>query len=246
MTSQHYDPQKAALLRSVGIGREPDQVTRYKDYGQGAALDAAPVPSWSEYSIETPGRSPHPVADVVVPFLQAVVSGILAGAGAAIGAAKLANVDPALIGSVVGLVVSGVVWSRLLVDSRRLLRKVETWTRQDLDGDGVAGDPGKQETIRLELHDQTEPGGQRTLFEDLPVNTHTFKTWAESVVNGRSLSVSSWTGSGGSFSQSEYEDLMTAMAKARVVEWVNPRYKRQGRQLTTMGEHALRAWLKGA
>jgi hypothetical protein len=96
------------------------------------------------------------------------------------------------------------------------------------------------------MHDQTEGGGQRALFEELPVSTHTFNTWAESVVNGRSLSVSSWTGSGGSFSQSEYEDLMAFLENARVVEWVNPKHKRQGRQLTKMGKAALQAWLVGA
>jgi hypothetical protein len=239
------------MLRGVGIGREPDQVTRYRDYGHAAAqaqgdqaATVEPLPGWQEVTFEEPGRSPSPIADVAVPFLQAIISGILAGAGAAIGAAKLANVDPALIGSVVGLVVSGVVWSRLLVDTRRLLRKMETWTREDLDGDGVAGEP-QTETIRLEMHTH-KPSGRQTLFSDVPVSKAKFKLWAQGVTGGRSLALGSWTGSKGPFSRSEYDALMDAMDRARVVAWNNPDSPRSGRKVTRMGKAALKAWLEAS
>lgn len=241
MTSKHYDPRKADLLRGAGIGREPDHVTRYRDYGH-TASQAQVVPDWLEYSIETPGRKPSAVADVAVPLLQAIISGVIAGIGASIGTAKLTDLDPALIGPVAGLLVTGAVWARLLTDSRRLLRRIETWSRRDLDGDGKIGDPGRQETVRLEMHTHTG-SGHKTIFSEVPVSKAKLKTWAQGVTGGRSLALGSWTGSKGPFSRSEYDALMDAMDKARVVAWNNPDEPRSGRTLTKLGKQALKAWL---
>jgi hypothetical protein len=252
MRSKQYDPQKAALLRSAGIGRKPNQVTQFRDYGHAAAQTqkakagtVEPLPGWSEVTFETPGRSPHPVADVVVPLLQAVVSGCLAGGGVALGVAKLTDVDPVLAGGVSALAVTGLVWSTLLADSRRLLRRVETWVRQDLDGDGKIGKP-EPETVRLEMHTQTDTGQHRTIFSDVPVDKAKFKVWVQGVVADRSLALGSWTGSKGPFSRSEYDELMAFMDRARVVEWNNPDSPRSGRKLTTLGRQALAAWLEAS
>jgi hypothetical protein len=188
------------------------------------------------------------VADVLVPLLQAGVSGVLTGVSAGIVAVLVLELEAktaATVGAVSALAVTGIVWTFLLTDSRRLLRKIETWTRQDLDGDGSIGKPKDPETIRLEMHTQTHSGRQ-TLFSEVPVSKAKFKLWAQGVTSGRSLALGSWTGSKGPFSRSEYDVLMDAMEKARVVSWNNPDEPRSGRTLTRLGKQALTAWLEAS
>lgn len=239
----YYDPEKARLLRGAGIMRDPDQVRRFRDYGQGAA-GAAPVPAWSEYSVETPGRSPSPVADVVVPVLQAVVSGLLAGGGAAIGAAKLTEVDPALAGGMSALVVAAIVWLKLLVDSRRLLRKVETWTRQDLDGDGLVGDP-EHETVRtrIETHHQT-PGGTHWINDDLSVSRdelrRIFAATKGDAHQWSRRSIGRLPGIG----DDRARDLILELERLGFVTYEGNRNRPDGAQLTAKGEALQRGLLQ--
>jgi hypothetical protein len=179
------------------------------------------------------------LADVAVPAAQAALT---AGLGAAGTYAIWGRPNVAATGA---LIVGTVTWAVLMVDHRRLLRHVEEWTRLDIDRDGTIGQPSR-DSIELSVQIHEQGRGPRHLFEDVDVSEAAFRTWARSVVNGRSLSVSSWTGKGKPFSRGDYEALLDVLTEARVVEWVNPKATSQGRQLTRMGKAALTEWLGGA
>lgn len=204
------------------------------------------VPDWTQWTWEQPARQPDPRGDVVVPVLQSVISGLMGGAMVTVAASLLAVRAswswwvPLAAGGCAAVGVMGAAWSWLLADHRRLLRRVETVTRRDPDAERERDPVG----IRLEV--RQERGGRHApgyLFADLPVSVELFRTWSQAVTNGRGLSESDWTGGGRPFSRAEYSELMDALARARVVKWVNPRAHAQGRELTKMGREALAAFL---
>ncbi len=250
-----YDPDIAALMQANGIqGPKPGslgQPSPYqtttpvaKGHQQRSGSDQRTTENspWQGVYTERPSREPTTAGDVVVPFLQAVIGGVFAGSIIAviILATPTLQVSPWVpVG--IGLAVSGLTWAYLLTDHRHLLREIEEWTRADINGDGVVGAP---ETVRLEVKVQRSEGGPQHLFAEIPVNRQDFDTWARTVTNGRSLAQSSWTGKRKPFSKSDYEDLLALLAKARIVRWVNPEAHAQGRELTRMGQEALKAYLE--
>jgi hypothetical protein len=204
---------------------------------------------WNEIRFEKPTRAPTREGDVIVPALQAVISGALTAAGVGFVTTLLAiwqhwpwYVVP--VGAFAGgLTMAILQWTELLNDSRRLLREVETWIREDLDGDGHVGEP-EDDGVHLEVGREREDG-KSAFFADLPISPVAFTTWARAAVNGMSLAQTSWTGSQGLFSRSEYDQLLAFLTRAGVVAWCNPDAKAQGRELTRSGRAALRAWLEG-
>jgi len=97
-------------------------------------------------TMTTPARPPGFIADVVVPFFQCMVTGLLFSSLVTF-LVSLTEYDGKLTPLWLGLMlaVATVAWLFLLVDSRRLLRVVEQLTGLDLDGDGFKGQPPVQE-----------------------------------------------------------------------------------------------------
>jgi hypothetical protein len=249
-----YDPDIAALMRAKGIqGPKPGRRGQLHSYQtttavakgqQGAGSDQRTTENspWQGVYTERPSREPTTTSDVVVPFLQAVIGGVFAGSIIAVIILAIPTLQASpWIPVGIGLSVSGLTWAYLLTDHRQLLREVEEWTRSDINGDGVIGEP---ETVRLEVKVQRPEGGPQHLFSEIPVKREAFDTWARSVTHGRSLAQSSWTGKRKPFSKPDYEDLLALLAKAHIVRWVNPEAHAQGRELTRMGREALKAYLE--
>lgn len=148
--------------------RQPTRRARggYRTYNQGAA--AATLENWQSVSFETPARSATKEADVVVPLMQALITGAFVGAGVAIAGvgAVMAGVNlpwwaPFPAGLVTTLATAGIRWGGLLDDSRALLRKVESYVGHDLDGDGAVGAP---ETVALRVE---TTDGKRMTYDTL-------------------------------------------------------------------------------
>lgn len=199
-----------------------------------------------------PARRASRESDVLVPFLQAAITGALSALmlGIVAGGVVYWQAWPwwVVLGVVffVWLFVTSTTWLKLMSDSRELLWKLETWSNRDIDGDGTTGEPEPEptETVRLEVK-QTGNGNRRAFFHDLPTEPALFTTWAQAAVNGQSLAVGHWVGNGRPFSRSDYEALLEFLHGAGVVTWLNADAPAQGRTVTKPGKAALDAWLGG-
>ncbi|MCD4738332.1 MAG: hypothetical protein K8R89_03620 [Anaerolineae bacterium] len=220
-----------------------------RNYHRGAAAVASnwAVDNWAEISFEEPARSASKEADVVVPLLQSLITGGIAAlfVGSVAGGLAIQSGwswhTPLLAALAGGAVVTSIMWSNLLSDTRSLLRKIETYTQRDLDGDGVIGEPARV-SFEVRRHEKQR---HSTFFSELPISEESFTTWARAAVAEQSISQDSWTGSRGLFSRSEYEELLDFLTRAWVIRWINPQAKAQGRVITNAGKAALRTWLEG-
>jgi len=205
-----------------------------------------------DFERSQPARRASRESDVLVPFLQAAITGAFTAIMLGIGAGVVVHWQAwpwwyvAIVVAMTWLLMTSGVWLRLLNDSRELLWKVETWSNRDLDGDGTTGEPEEPaQVVRLEVK-QEKAGSHSSFFHDMPTEPAVFTTWAQAAVNGQSLAVGHWTGSGRPFSRSDYEALLDFLQGAGVVAWQNPDAPAQGRRVTKPGKAALKAWLGGA
>lgn len=97
-----------------------------------------------------PTRPASFIADVVVPLVQALVTGALLGGLVVFALGELSPgwaVEPFKVWAGVGLAISTVAWMVLLGQTRRLLWTIEKLTGLDLDGDQRAGKPTERVVI---------------------------------------------------------------------------------------------------
>ena len=181
-----------------------------------------PGPDWRE--TETPARQPTREGDVTVPALQAVISGAFVGAlggGLALGVTVAAHWPwyvPPVTGLAVGLLTASERWFGLLDDTRRLLRRIETWgTPSPVHG----GTPARETpTLRVELADNPggTPGqlsaGERMAWFELPCTEGQARAVAKAVLAGtRKLTRRDLAGVGG-LSDQKARELLTALEQA--------------------------------
>ena len=182
--------------------------------------DPTPEMPFTEATRTAPARPALVESDVIVPFLQTVVTGLFVGF-AAIGV--VIEFEPlAWIGGVLA-----VVWIVLLIDHRKLLRTVEVVIGRDLDNDGAIGRP-----VPLEQMLRVEVGQDNTTyFLDVPHNKAV--AFARSVMAGRSMSESEWKKFFGGIEP--FKTFRGRLLDAKLVRWVNPDAHAQGVVLTPAG-----------
>jgi len=101
----------------------------------------------ADLRMETPTRTPSIGADVLTPFLQAVITGALLSGLITFLFGRTdydGELGPLWLG--LALFIGTVTWLFLLIDTRKLLRVIEELTGIDIDGDGQAG-PVKERYI---------------------------------------------------------------------------------------------------
>jgi len=202
---------------------------------------SAPADQWSDVYYSEPARAASVGSDVAVPALQALISGVVAGA--VVLALCVAFGWALRIAGAVALAVLAITWLLLLVDHRRLLWAVENLTRADLNRDGAIG---QQEPARLVLEVKQSGADRRGLdFLHLAIDQATFLQWAAAALDGRSLAVSSWVGRGRLFSRSQYDGMIAELERAGIVRPVDARNAQSGRELSPAGRAALRACVHG-
>lgn len=199
---------------------------------------------WSDVYQARPARPASVAADVAVPGLQALISGLIAGALTLAGG--LAFDYPLEYAGAVALAVLAIAWALLLADHRRLLWAVENLTRRDLDGDGATGEPAAAEPARLILEvKHTGTGDKRGLdFHHLGIDAHAFLLWARAALEGQTLAVGAWVGRGRPFSRGQYDALMGELERAGIIRLTDPKNPQSGRELTAPGRAALRACVR--
>lgn len=120
---------------------------RFDRWGADVGTAAASTPAMIETS--SPARTPEIAADVAVPILQAVFSGVVGGLVGLVIAWRSGG-DLALwaVGGFVAAL--AVAWLIALGLVRNLLWHVERITAADLDGDGRAGQPEPETHVMVE------------------------------------------------------------------------------------------------
>lgn len=175
--------------------------------------------------------------EVYVPAARALLLGLAWGlvVSIVVGGIVVALRGPWYVAPLAGMAtVAGVNAAYLTRDfefRRELQWAIEEITRRDLNKDGQIGKPV---TVRVELERQVESGRQMQ-FLDLDVEPDKVRTFAQSVLAGRSLAVAEWTGTGGLFSRGQFERLRGDLLERGLVRWVG-KGKGQGVMLTPAGK----------
>jgi len=184
------DPRIRRLLetRLAGAYQVPDSETRYTirqplPPGVLGIAAAMPTEDWHAITYTTPTRSAAVQADVLVPVLQSIISGALAGlvvlvaglalrtpAGAALAAAGAAAV-----------VVAAFAWMRLLRATRDALTARETITRRD---DGPQVIEAQADRLRVEVIERAPTGAQSWTLADLPASREVLTRICRNVAGG--------------------------------------------------------------
>lgn len=194
------------------------------------------LPPGAEAEIAQPARPANLASDVLVPLVQALVTGALLGGLVVFTLGEIVpdlDVDPLKAWAGLALAISTVAWLLLLGQTRRLLWALEKVTRLDLDGDRQVGQPSP--VVRVEV-----TNGQREMYLDLPGRPEALATMALGVLNGRSLAEGTWSGRGGLFSRSEFRQIRDILIERGLAVWRNPEAKAQGVELTAAGRAVFR------
>lgn len=236
-TTQRYYSATPATIPAPGGngGYYPSNGANYAPTYTGA---------WDDIYQARPARPASVAADVAVPGLQALISGLIAGALTLAGA--LAFDYRLEYAGAVALAVLAIAWALLLADHRRLLWAVENLTRRDLDGDGETGKPAAAEPARLVLEvKHTGTGEKRGLdFHHLGIDAYAFLLWARAALEGQTLAVGAWVGRSRPFSRGQYDALMGELERAGIIRLSDPKNPQSGRELTAPGRAALRACVR--
>ena len=222
---------------------QPDRRRQWQRLQSGAEAAGWAESQWAESQWTEPVSKASRESDLLVPIGQAVTSGAFAFVAVLL-AVRLAGINYDIPGTfwdrlaaagLFGVLVAWIRWRGLLEDTRSLLRRAETWINRDLDGDDQIGEP-TGETVRLETINDNGAAGH---YANLPISRDRLETFARAVAGGRGLAVSTWTGSAGMFSRSEFDQLMSYLERAGIVRWTNAQAHGQGRELTRPGRVAM-------
>lgn len=177
-------------------------------------------------------------APVTVPFLQAAITGLLAGIAAGVLVAILGiEVSPWAAGAVVWTLATLGSW---LSFRARWQMVIERALGVDLNGDGRIGDepePPALPPLRVEV---MQEGGRRGDFIDLPYPDR-LPELASGLLSGRrQFAQTAWTGAAGVFSRAEFDNLRGEFLRRGLARWKNPQAPAQGVELTPAGRAVLR------
>jgi hypothetical protein len=196
-------------------------------------------------TIDTQKLTPQPVeserahlftaaAGVLLPMLQAVITGCLAGLAAWLYAWLMKSPEAWKWGAGVAVGVAVLAWLSMLARWLNLTAPIERITRKDINRDGFIGAPP---VVRVEVKSEN---GRQTQFAELPTSKEKMTDFARGVLDGTPISEARWSGAGALFSKSEFRairDLFIARGWAR---WVNSEFHEQGVELAPSGRAVMR------
>jgi len=190
-----------------------------------------------EYHAEQATRIPSVGADVSVPFLQAVGTGVFVGVFS--GSLAIWQGFSWQIPVLLATISAALMWFSAVADTRSLLRKVETFVNRDLDRDGHIGEHITSINIRVE---QDGRGPQDLFLRFEGVRPEQLHELFQAALRGDSLSESRWTGGGKLFSKPKFCDVRDGLLDADLLRWQNEDAHAQGLTLTKSGKAVLTRW----
>ena len=179
---------------------------------------------------QRPARTASVQGDVVVPALQAALTGSLATGALALAYQMLKGAGWSWrVTAIVWLFVTGLAWLVLLSESRALLWAIESRLDVDLDGDGAAGIPQPDDRLVLV---RGRPHAAETARERRRADFVAFVLGCQ-----HDTSLRRWEGLG--MSRERYSSWRDRLIDAGWAEWVDPASKRQGWRLLTSAQEII-------
>jgi hypothetical protein len=182
-----------------------------------------------------------PIVGVVVPLLQATVTGLLLALVVGLTMLAVGGFSARQIltwSAVVLAVVAFFYWTRLIARWLHLVHSFERMTGVDLNRDGYVGDPGQQHAV---IYVVTNNGHQTR--SDFPVSFDKMKEVAAVLVeNGFRYSERELTGAKKPLTLKEFDDLRDELVLKNWVVWKNPEYPQQGVTFTADGQQAMTSY----
>ena len=226
---------KRALREPVGMVRSADNkyvIDRFYS-GAGTAVPRATVEEFL-----TPARSATVSADVVVPFLQALVTGLMTTLVAVVPVYFLRL--PFQVTLLAGGIALCMTWLYLLADHRKSLWSHERYER-DIEQPVAPSliDQARPKEVKVKLAVNESTGRMR--FGHLPIDHERLCSMARALKNGRSFSVSAWSGRGKLLSRSEFETLRDWLLDSNYAQWRDDHNRNLGVEFTSRGEAFWRA-----
>jgi len=222
MPQQYYDNLPRLITRS------PANRYEVRRFHSGVGL-AEPHATIEEFL--TPARSASIAADVVVPFLQSAVTAIVT---AIVSLFPLYILElPLQFSLLAGALAMGMMWLYLLSEHRRSLWSHERFEHEP---EPPAARP-KEVGVKLAVNESN--GHMR--FGHLPIAHDTLVTMARALENGRSFSVSGFTGRGKLLSRSEFETLRDWLLDSDYAQWKDGNNRNLGIEFTSRGAAFWRA-----
>ena len=173
---------------------------------------------------------------LLIPFLQALVTGLLFGlAGAAFGW-LVKYESPGVLGVTVGTVAALLAWLAFRDRAARLVEHDKGFIRESIPEPPLPAEP-KRQIIRIEMNQQE---GRQVDYIDLAASRKQLYQLAAGLLAGQQFSVSNWTGSGKPFTRSEFETLRAELITRGLARWRNERAPMQGAELTRSGAAMVR------
>ena len=190
--------------------------------------DVASIPSGVALERRKPARDPSVPSDVVVPALRALVWGFPPSVLALVVLRYYGW--PWWIAALVWVVMFMAAWWLEAGSWHSTLWIVERATNQDVNGDGVVGQP--QTVVKIERDD----GWQNVHFAQPPDKLAVF---ASGVLSGKPLAEGSWIGGNGPFSLSEYRAMRDELLAVGAIRWLDPEKRNRGLEVTPAGRRIL-------
>jgi hypothetical protein len=174
------------------LRRRPDARTTYRRPSPHfpphivGIVAAPPAERWQSVEYRTPVRAATREADVIVPVMQAAITGVLGSVviGIAMVAARLQWRCPwwtvPLVAVIAGCLITAAQWMRLLSETHKLLVKVKRLERPvDLGTPGTA----TRETLQVEIREVGDTNVRWTI-DELPISRQQLAAIARSVRSG--------------------------------------------------------------
>jgi len=223
-----YDNRPISLVNRT---RRPTNSYEIRRFHAGAEL-AAPHAAVEEFL--TPARSASIASDVVVPFLQALVTAIVTGL---VSLFPVIALDlPLLTSLLAGALAMGMTWLYLLGEHRRSLWQHERFEHEP---EPPVVQPQQPPEIGVKLAVDEGPGHMR--FGHLPIDHATLVTLAKALEGGRAFSVAGLTGRGKLLSRGEFETLRSWLLDSDYAHWKDSENRNLGIEFTNRGAAFWRA-----
>ena len=196
---------------------------------RGRAFALGAPPPGSEYNREVPAADLSGVeAGVKTPLLQALLTGLAGGAVAVILAVWKGW--PWVTPIVAAVIAAALSWWLLLLNTRGLLKTVETVINKDLDGDGAIG-------FTVEVTDLTD-GRKQIRYCRFPAKPEQVERFAMAALNGQ-LTVHG----NHRLTRGVFESLRDEAVARGLCAWKNPEAHVRGVELTQVGKHVFKRLL---
>ena len=182
-----------------------------------------------------------PAVALIIPGLQAFLTGVFLGVVAGVLSVSLEWGHPWRAGFLIWAGVQAVTWLCLLVRWANIVVMLETVLNVDLNQDGLIGEDiieaEEVQPVRIEV---IQDEGRHVQFANLPIPEKKLTALAVGLSQGAGLSEGQWTGKGAVFSRSEFRTLRDLFVTRGWLQWVNTEAHSQGLQLTHPGKAVMR------